>query len=233
MRFSCRVLRSLNQLTLNEDHDELRRGIRNGIERAKKLTLKRAIAERNPALLEAVLAADKKEGRRSAELQSSHQLAYALGTQDKDLYRRVAEVQAVELLAINKAELMQKDSVSRARMHQALSSTERGQEILKTMPPSGDLYTSQAASQLVDLSSGYLKLMTDPKDLENALIWVDKALKLKTDQQKMSVKARILYALGRKEEAVVVQQTAVEAAKGTPEQTKQEDILEKMKLGKY
>jgi tetratricopeptide (TPR) repeat protein len=227
----------LLNINVSSQERALRIAIDRGIARAKKYTLKRAIDEKSMALLEVVLAADRKAGFRGADDRREHIRQFALATQDQGMYRQMAEEHGAELLLLDKAELAKKDSAAHVTQKALLSTPEARtltSEQLAFAFSQRDIYTVRAAEFLITLVRDYVKLMTDPKDLANALIWANKAVELRQISASLSAKAQALYKLNRRDEAIAVQEAAVKLAVDVPKDaTYLGKMLEQMRNGTF
>ncbi|CCH51164.1 thioredoxin domain protein [Fibrisoma limi BUZ 3] len=67
----------------------------------------------------------------------------------------------------------------------------------------------QTATQLNNLAWSYYENLTDKTDLNQALAWSARSLELQRNGSFMDTYAHLLYKLGRKNEAVKVQQEAI------------------------
>lgn len=198
----------------------------NGISKAKRNTFKNAIDFRDKAMLERLIDAVRatsysKVGFEAEEKQ--FRLEYAKITRDGDVFKKIAVKECTRLLAKNdedlKAETQQKILSFRqgAKAKNLDESTPQFQMILDNLSDNAQKTTS---FQLNEYAWGYVQMMSNSKDLEEAVKWSERAIALVESPTNLDTYANLLSKLGRKKEAIKVEKKAIKLARKSKEDTK-------------
>ncbi len=144
-------------------------------------------------------------------------------TKNMPKYREMATIIGNELLAVSADSLKAKDAISYQKFIEqtrmvpdsvkATENFKKYTEMMKTIE------TQQVAGKLNSLAWSYFEKMTDQADLKQALIWSTRMVSLDRKAAFLDTHAQLLGKLGRKAEAVAVEQEAMEKAKETGEDT--------------
>ena len=183
---------------------EAHAAVRQGIAKAQRNTLKKAIETRNPALLDSILVAERSGSAAFAQLRKENEITYFLQTGNLERYWPLIEPEARRLMAMSKEQLARMDTASHRMMLLGLKATEKDtasalyQEVLRHPQPR----TSSAAGELAEYALGIAKLTTDTAYLEQALRWSARALELYPESLTYGAHGRMLLALGLREQAI-------------------------------
>ncbi|MBO0952271.1 thioredoxin family protein [Fibrella forsythiae] len=165
----------------------------------------------------AVSAADQKTAANDSRMN------FYLRTKNVPKYREMATAIGNELLAVSPDSLKAKDAASYQKfmdqtkmVPDSMKATEnfkRYAEMMKTIE------TQQVAGKLNSLAWTYFEKMSDAKDIQQALVWSTRMVSLDRKAAFLDTHAQLLGKVGRKAEAVAVEQEALEKAKETGEET--------------
>ncbi|MEZ0540994.1 thioredoxin family protein [Fibrella arboris] len=150
-------------------------------------------------------------------------MAFYRRTKNLTKYGEYATESASRLMAITPEELATKDNAtyqsfltmtrSMPDSIKARPQFKRDEQLFKTME------TQQIGTKLNSLAWAYFETMTSSADLNKALSWSARSLELQRNPAYLDTYAQLLGKLGRKAEAVAVEQEALEKAKETGEDT--------------
>ncbi len=205
--------------------------MRQGIAKAQRNTLKKAIETRDPALLDSILTAERSGSAAYAELKKENEIVYFLQTGNLERYWPLVEPEARRLMAMTKAQLAKMDTTSHRMLLMGVKATEKDtasalyQEVLRHKQPR----TSATANELAEYAMGIAKLAADTALLEQALSWSARALELYPESLTYGAHAKTLLALGRQEQAIPHLEEAIRRAEYPADAERWRHVLEGIK----
>lgn len=191
----------------------------NGISKAKRNTFKKAIDNRDKALLErlidAVRATSYSEAGFEAE-EKQFRLEYAKITRDGDNFKKIATKETAKLMAKTPEDLVAETQLKIMNFREGAKaknldeSTPQFKMILDNLTDNAQKSTS---FQLNEYAWGYVQMIKNEKDLEEALKWSERAIELVESPANLDTYAILLSKLGRKKEAIKAEKRAIKLAK--------------------
>ncbi|RYF71618.1 MAG: DUF255 domain-containing protein [Cytophagaceae bacterium] len=165
----------------------------------------------------AVSAADQKTAANDSRMN------FYLRTKNIPKYREMATTIGSELLAVSPDSLKAKDAVGYQKfmdqtkmVPDSIKATENFKRYADMMKTSE---TQQVAGRLNSLAWTYFEKMSDLVDIKQALMWSTRMVSLDRKAAFLDTHAQLLGKVGRKTEAIAVEQEALEKAKETGEDT--------------
>lgn len=162
------------------------------------------------------------------EMGNGYRINFYRQTKDPDKYRTLAVPEATKLMAIPMDSVRAKNELAYKRFQAQTASTPDSVKKRDDFKKYADMVkiseSKQLAARLNNLAWTYSELMTDPKDLNQALSWSAKSLAYDRVSLNLNTYAHLLSKLGRKEEAIKIEQEAITKEKAAGQDT---DSLEK------
>ena len=198
----------------------------NGLSKAKRNTFKKAVDSRDKALLErlidSVRATSYSEVGFEAE-EKQFRLEYAKITRDGENFKKIATKETAKLMARTLEDLVAENQLKimnfkqGARERNLDESTPQFKMILDNLTNNAQKLTS---FQLNEYAWGYVQMIKNEKDLEEAIKWSERAIELIESPTNLDTYAILLSKLGRKKEAIKAEKKAIKLAKKEGEDTK-------------
>ena len=190
----------------------------NGLSKAKRNTFKKAVDTRNKALLEtlidAVRATSYSEAGFEAE-EKQFRLEYAKITRDGNNFKKIASKETAKLMAKTSEDLMAETQLKimsfmeGAKAKNLDESAPQFKMILDNLTNNAQKITS---FQLNEYAWGYVQMINNQQDLEEALKWSERAIELIESPANLDTYANLLSKLGRKKEAIKAEKKAIKIA---------------------
>lgn len=198
----------------------------NGLSKAKRNTFKKAVDSRDKALLErlidSVRATSYSEVGFEAE-EKQFRLEYAKITRDGENFKKIAAKETAKLMARTLEDLVAENQLKIMNFKQGAreknldESTPQFKMILDNLTNNAQKLTS---FQLNEYAWGYVQMIKNEKDLEEAIKWSERAIELIESPTNLDTYAILLSKLGRKKEAIKAEKKAIKLAKKEGEDTK-------------
>ena len=198
----------------------------NGLSKAKRNTFKKAVDSRDKALLErlidSVRATSYSEVGFEAE-EKQFRLEYAKITRDGENFKKIATKETAKLMARTLEDLVAENQLKIMNFKQGAreknldESTPQFKMILDNLTNNAQKLTS---FQLNEYAWGYVQMIKNEKDLEEAIKWSERAIELIESPTNLDTYAILLSKLGRKKEAIKAKKKAIKLAKKEGEDTK-------------
>ena len=198
----------------------------NGLSKAKRNTFKKAVDSRDKALLErlidSVRATSYSEVGFEAE-EKQFRLEYAKITRDGENFKKIAAKETAKLMARTLEDLVAENQLKIMNFKQGAreknldESTLQYKMILDNLTVNAQKLTS---FQLNEYAWGYVQIIKNEKDLEEAIKWSERAIELIESPTNLDTYAILLSKLGRKKEAIKAEKKAIKLAKKEGEDTK-------------
>jgi hypothetical protein len=150
-------------------------------------------------------------------------LEYAKITRDGDNFKKIAAKESLKLMAKTTEELANEteqkimDFKEGAKIRNIDEKNPQFQMALENLTDNAQKST---AFQLNEYAWGYVQMISNPKDLEDALKWSEKAIFLSESPINLDTYAHLLSKLGRKKEAKKAEKKAIKLAKKEGSDTK-------------
>ena len=191
----------------------------NGLSKAKRNTFKKAVDSQDKALLErlidAIRATSYSEVGFEAE-EKQFRLEYAKITRDGENFKKIATKEAAKLMAKTSEDLVEETQLKIMNFKQGAreknldESTPQFKIFLDNMTNTAQKLTS---FQLNEYAWGYVQMIKNEKDLEEAIKWSERAIELIESPTNLDTYAILLSKLGRKKEAIKAEKKAIKLAK--------------------
>ena len=191
----------------------------NGLSKAKRNTFKKAVDSQDKALLErlidAIRATSYSEVGFEAE-EKQFRLEYAKITRDGENFKKIATKEAAKLMAKTSEDLVAETQLKIMNFKQGAreknldESTPQFKIFLDNMTNTAQKLTS---FQLNEYAWGYVQMIKNEKDLEEAIKWSERAIELIESPTNLDTYAILLSKLGRKKEAIKAEKKAIKLAK--------------------
>lgn len=198
----------------------------NGLSKAKRNTFKKAVDSRDKALLErlidSVRATSYSEVGFEAE-EKQFRLEYAKITRDGENFKKIAAKETAKLMARTLEDLVAENQLKIMNFKQGAreknldESNPQYKMILDNLTVNAQKLTS---FQLNEYAWGYVQMIKNEKDLEEAIKWSERAIELIESPTNLDTYAILLSKLGRKKEAIKAEKKAIKLAKKEGEDTK-------------
>ncbi len=191
----------------------------NGISKAKRNTFKKVLDNRDKALLEKLIEAVRNTSYSMAGFEAEEKqfrLEYAKITRDGENFKKIAIRESAKLMAKNTEELAAETQqkitnfIEGAKAKNLDESTPQFKMILDNLADNAQKTTS---FQLNEYAWGYVQMISNPKDLEVALRWSERAIALVESPANLDTYAILLSKLGRKKEAIKAEKKAIKLGK--------------------
>ena len=191
----------------------------NGLSKAKRNTFKKAVDSQDKALLErlidAIRATSYSEVGFEAE-EKQFRLEYAKITRDGENFKKIATKEAAKLMAKTSEDLVAETQLKIMNFKQGAreknldESTPQFKIFLDNMTNNAQKLTS---FQLNEYAWGYVQMIKNERDLEEAIKWSERAIELIESPTNLDTYAILLSKLGRKKEAIKAEKKAIKLAK--------------------
>ncbi len=205
----------------------------NGLLGSIEADFKKAVAEKSEPLLEANIVKRKELNMalnptaatpaQMETLANGYRINFYRQTKNMDKYRTLAGSEATKLMNVSMDSVKAKNELAYKRFLAQTAATpdsvkkrddfKKYAEMIKT----GE--SNQMAAKLNNLAWSYNELMTDPKDLNQALTWSAKALTYQRTGTYLDTYAHLLSKLGRKAEAIKSEEEAIAQEKAAGQDT--------------
>ena len=191
----------------------------NGISKAKRNTFKKVLDSRDKALLEKLIEAVRATSYSMAGFEAEEKqfrLEYAKITRDGENFKKIASRESAKLLAKTTEELTAETQqkidnfVAGAKAKNLDETTPQFKMVLDNLADNAQKTTS---FQLNEYAWGYVQMITNLKDLEEALRWSERAIALVESPANLDTYANLLSKLGRKKEAIKAEKKAIKLGK--------------------
>ena len=191
----------------------------NGISKAKRNTFKKVLDSRDKALLEKLIEAVRATSYSKAGFEAEEKqfrLEYAKITRDGENFKKIASRESAKLLAKTAEELTAETQqkidnfVAGAKVKNLDETTPQFKMVLDNLADNAQKTTS---FQLNEYAWGYVQMITNLKDLEEALRWSERAIALVESPANLDTYANLLSKLGRKKEAIKAEKRAIKLGK--------------------
>ena len=151
------------------------------------------------------------------ESANSYRMQFYQRTKNADKYRPLAQAEATKLMATPMDSVKAKNETAykqfqmqTANMPDSVKNSDNYKKASEQMKAAE---TNQMAMKLNNLAWTYYQTMTDPKDLNQSLMWSAKSLEYNRTPGYLDTYAHLLSKLGRKEEAIKIQEEAIAKSK--------------------
>ncbi len=197
----------------------------NGLSKAKRNTFKKAVDNRDKALLERLIDAIRATSYSEVgfEAEEKHfRLEYAKITRDGENFKKIATKEAAKLMAKTSEDLVAETQLKIMNFKQGAreknldESTPQFKIFLDNMTNNAQKLTS---FQLNEYAWGYVQMIKYEKDLEEAIKWSERAIELIESPTNLDTYAILLSRLGRKKAAIKAEKKAIKLAKKEGEDT--------------
>ena len=217
----------------------------NALFNAIESDFKKAVAEKSESQLEAninkrleVNAAFNPNPIPANTLQvmtNGYRINFFRQTKNIDKYRALAVPEATKLMSTPMDSVKAKNELAYKRFQEQTASTPDSVKKRDDFKKYADMVktseSKQIAARLNNLAWSYSELMTDPKDLNQALAWSAKSLDYDRIGLHLDTYAHLLSKLGRKEDAIKTEQEAIAKDKAAGQDTTNlEKSLAELKL---
>ncbi|WP_435353335.1 thioredoxin family protein [Emticicia sp. SJ17W-69] len=191
----------------------------NGISKAKRNTFKKVLDNRDKALLEKLIDAVRITSYSMAGFEAEEKqfrLEYAKITRDGENFKKIASRESGKLMAKTTEELTAETEKKITNFKEGAKdkniddTTPQFKIILDNLSDNAQKLTS---FQLNEYAWGYVQMISNPKDLEEALKWSERAIYLVESPVNLDTYANLLSKLGRKKEAIKAEKKAIKLAK--------------------
>lgn len=191
----------------------------NGISKAKRNTFKKVLDNRDKALLEKLIEAVRMTSYSMAGFEAEEKqfrLEYAKITRDGENFKKIASRESTKLMAKTTEELAaetQQKIINFREGAKAKSLDETTPQFKMILDNLIDNAQKMTSFQLNEYAWGYVQMITNPKDLEEALKWSERAIALVESPVNLDTYANLLSKLGRKKEAIKAEKKAIKLGK--------------------
>ncbi|GAB3904118.1 hypothetical protein GCM10028803_33590 [Larkinella knui] len=210
---------------------------------AIRSSLKEVISQKDEQKLEKLIVKNEKLAsffrpltpEMADEMALEFRLNFYRQTKNTDQYRQLAGAYAdTKLMSQSVESLRKKDEAGYKRFEQSQAmmpdSIKNAEQMKKMGAYMKKAESGQVAGKLNNIAWAYYETLSDSKDLNQALAWSNRSLELDASPMYMDTNAHLLSKLGRKKEAVKMQEEAVLKEKALGNDTKSyEEELAKMK----
>jgi thiol-disulfide isomerase/thioredoxin len=190
-----------------------------GISKAKRNTFKKVIDNKDKVLLEKLIEAVRATSYSMAGFEAEEKqfrLEFAKLTRDGENFKKIATRESTRLMTKTAEELTAETNQKiinfkeGAKAKELDESTPQFKMILDNLANNAQKTTS---FQLNEYAWGYVQMITNPKDLEEALRWSERAIALVESPANLDTYANLLSKLGRKKEAIKAEKQAIKLGK--------------------
>lgn len=191
----------------------------NGISKAKRNTFKKVLDNRDKALLEKLIDAVRITSYSMAGFEAEEKqfrLEYAKITRDGENFKKIASRESAKLMAKTSEELNAETEQKITNFKEGAKAknidenTPQFKMILENLSNNAQKLTS---FQLNEYAWGYVQMINNPKDLEEALKWSERAINLVESPVNLDTYANLLSILGRKKDAIKAEKKAIKLGK--------------------
>jgi thioredoxin-related protein len=190
-----------------------------GLSKAKRNTFKKTIDSRDKAMLERLIDAVRATSYSATGFEAEEKqfrLEFAKITRDGENFKKIATRECAKLMAKTMNDLVAETQQNiikfkeSARLKKLDESTPQFQMILDNLVDNAQKTTSFL---LNEYAWGYVQMISNQKDLEQALIWSERAISLAETPANLDTYANLLIKLGRKKEAIKAEKKAIKLGK--------------------
>lgn len=191
----------------------------NGISKAKRNTFKKVLDTRDKALLEKLIEAVRITSYSMAGFEAEEKqfrLEYAKITHDGENFKKIATRESAKLMAKTDEELAvetQQKIVNFKEGAKTKNLDETTPQFKMVLDNLANNAQKLVSFQLNEYAWGYVQMITNPKDLEEALKWSERAINLVESPVNLDTYAILLSKLGRKKEAIKAEKKAIKLGK--------------------
>lgn len=215
--------------------NQQQKAVLQGISKAKIQTLRKAIEKKDKYLLEKLIDVVREtsysaNGAKVEERQ--FRMDYAKATRDGENFKKIATTEAPILMAKTAKDL----ELETQKLYAALKEKnldENSPQYLMMHESLKDGAKKATAFQLNEYAWGYVQMIDNRRDLEEALKWSARAVELIDSPANLDTYANLQYKIGDKKSALKTQKQAIKAAKKMKGDTKElEETLKSIKRGR-
>lgn len=197
-----------------------------GISKAKRNTFKKVIDSRDKAMLERLIEAVRKTSYSEVGFEAEEKqfrLEYAKITRDGENFKKIASRETAKLMAktteilANETSKNIEDFKAGAKAKNLDETIPQFKMVLDNLANNTEKSTS---FQLNEYAWGYVQMISNSTDLEEALKWSQRAIELVESPTTLDTYANLLSKLGRKKEAIKAEKRAIKLAKKERLETK-------------
>ncbi len=198
-----------------------------GISKAKRNTFKKIIDNKDKSLLEKLIEAVRNTSYSMAGFEAEEKqfrLEYAKIMRDGENYKKIASRESAKLMAKTNEELVaetQQKIINFKEGAKAKSLEENTPQYKMVLDNLADNAQKVTSFQLNEYAWGYVQMISNQKDLEEALKWSERAISLVESPANYDTYANLLVKLGRKKEAIKAEKQAIKLAKKEGGETKE------------
>lgn len=193
--------------------------VMSGISKAKRNTFKKVIDSRDKAMLERLIEAVRTTSYSEVGFEAEEKqfrLEYAKITRDGDNFKKIASRETAKLMG-KTAEILAdetarniEDFKAGAKAKNLDETTPQFKMVLDNLANNAEKSTS---FQLNEYAWGYVQMISNSTDLEEAIKWSERAISLVESPATLDTYANLLSKLGRKKEAIKAEKKAIKLAK--------------------
>ena len=198
------------------------------LQRALQDDFKQAVSQKDESQLDQFI---KRNGqlmsgllpKQQEEMANNTRMRFYQQTKNVDKYRELAKAEGSQLMAIPVDSVKAKNKMAyqkvltqTALMPDSLKNSDNFKRYIEHMKTAE---TEQMAAKLNSLAWAYYQTMTDKADLNQALSWSEKSLGYDRSAANLDTYAHLLSKLGRKSEAIKIQEEAIAHEKADGEDT--------------
>lgn len=215
--------------------NQQQKAVLQGISKAKIQTLRKAIEKKDKYLLEKLIDVVREtsysaNGAKVEERQ--FRMDYAKATRDGENFKKIATAESPFLMSKTAADL----ELETQKLYQALKEKnldENSPQYLMMYESLKDGAKKATAFQLNEYAWGYVQMIDNRRDLEEALKWSARAVELIESPTNLDTYANLQYKLGDKKLALKTQKKAIKIAKKLKDDTTElEETFKSMKRGR-
>ena len=225
------LLKEMLKIRTNPAMRQQAQAVFNGLIGSVEADFKKAVAEKSETQLEANIVKRKElnaalnptpiSASQLEALANGYRINYYRQTKNVDKYRMLAGAEATKLMSVSMDSVKVKNDLAYKRFLAQTAATpdsvkkrddfKKYAEMIKT----GE--SGQMAAKLNNLAWSYSELMTDPKDLNQALAWSAKSLEYSRTGTYLDTYAHLLSKLNRKADAIKSEEEAIAKQKAAGE----------------
>jgi thioredoxin-related protein len=198
---------------------EQQRFVLDGISKAKRNTFKKVIETKDRALFENLIEAIRQTSYSEAGFEAEERqfrLDFARITRDADNFRKIASKEGPKLMGKTNEQLAAESQLQTERFIQGAKAKGIKENTMQYLSALEEIKTSAeklTSFHLNQYAWGYFQLIENKDELETALKWSERSIKLFKSSVNLDTYANLLSKLGRKREAVKVEKEAIKIAK--------------------
>ena len=200
-----------------------------GMQKATQNDFKQAVEQKDESQLDQVIRRNEQMAglfrpqtdEMKQQAANGYRMRFYQATKNTDKYRPLAQAEATKLMTTPMDSVKAKDGKAYKQFQMqtanAPDSVKNSDNFKKYTEQMKTAETGQMAMKLNNLAWTYYQTMTDSKDLNQALTWSAKALEYDRKAGYLDTYAHLLSKLGRKDEAIKMQQEAIAKTKAAGE----------------